>query len=216
MMESKTRIEDTQPIKRASRLLEEADQAMKAGDVHRAHELSLQATEAAPGYAQAWAMRTELAPSVEEKIACMNRLNELQPSQRDNHHSHFHFLKELFERDPYLAYLEETRELYHVINKDLMVLRIPKRRSITSPYPPETASALRSAYRWLSLALFGLLLAGIPTVIFAPLAARAALNVADSMDPQAGRVHSTMVELAAIVLFAIGCFFTVLFLLHLT
>lgn len=208
--------EETQPIKRASHFLEQAEQAIKDGNNRLAYELSLQATEAAPGYAAAWAMRSELAPSLAEKVACMNRLNELQPDHRGNHNRIFYFLNELFDRDPFLAYLDETNDLYHVINKDLMVLRIPKARAATELYPPQESSPLRAAYRWLSLALFGLLFAGIPTLIFAPFAAHSALNVADSPGPQAGRVHSIMVEVAAIILFAIGCFFTVLFLLHLT
>lgn len=214
-MESKTNLADTQPMHKASHLLQEAERAVKEGDQRLAYELSLQATEAAPGYARAWAMRTELAPSVEEKVACMNRLNELQPNQQGNHNSNFYFLKDLFERDPSLAYLEETQDLYHVINRDLLVLRIPKARTATEPYPPEEASPLRPAYRWLSLALFGLMLAGLPTLIFAPLAARAALRAAEGPGGQSGRIHGTMVQVAAIVLFAVGCFFTILFLVHL-
>src|SRR5262245_28587577 len=108
-MEYKLEIEETQPNRRAARLLEEAEQAIKDGNRIKAYELSLQATEAAPGYAQAWAMRTEFASLLEEKIACMNRLNELQPDQQGRHNSNFYFLKELFDRDPFLAYLEETK-----------------------------------------------------------------------------------------------------------
>src|SRR5262245_36014193 len=129
--------EETQPIKRAARLLEEAERANQEGNRRQAYELSLQATEVAPGYAVAWALRTEFAPSLEEKIACMNRLNELRPDQHGRHNSNFYFLKELFDRDPFLAYMDETQELYHVLNKDLMVLRIPKMRKADQPYPPE-------------------------------------------------------------------------------
>ena len=208
-------IEETQPAKRAARLLEDAEQAARAGNHRRAYELSLQATEAAPRYAPAWALRTEFAPSVEEKIACMNRLNELQPDQHGRHNSNFYFLKELLDRDPFLAYLEETNELYHALNKDMTVLRIPKRRTPVEPYPPDKPSSLASAHRWLALALFGLLMAGIPTLIFAPLAARSALNMPGSRAAQTGRVHATAVQIGALILFAIGSFFTVLLVLHL-
>ena len=214
-MQYKLEIEETQPVKRAARLLEEAERATIEGNRRKAHELSLQATEAAPGYAPAWALRTELAPSLEEKIACMNRLNELQPDQHGRHNSNFYFLKELFDRDPFLAYLEETNELYHALNKDLMVLRIPKRRTAVEIYPPERPSKLASAHRWLALALFGLMMAGIPTLIFAPLAARSALNAADSLGRRSGSVHAAAIQIGAIILFAIGSFFTVLFVLHL-
>lgn len=216
-MESRIERSETQPVERASHLLEEAQQAVKDGNDRRAYELSLQATQTAPDYAQAWALRTHLAPSLEEKIVCLNRLNELEPDHQGNHQITFHFLNEILDRDPFLSYMEETKDLYHVVNKDLMVLRIPKSRTATQPYPPEQASPLRPAYRWLALGMFGLLFAGIPTLIFASLAARSALNVSDSLgQQQASRIPCTLVEIGAILLFAVGCFFSVLFLLHLT
>lgn len=208
--------EETRPMKRAVNLLAQAEQAAMEGNQLQAYQLSLQATEAAPRYAPAWAMRAEFAPSLEEKVACQNRLHELQPEYYDFHNRSYYFLKELFERDPFLAYLNETQDLYHVVNKDMMVLRIPKKRTAVQPYPPERPSALTSAVRWLALALFGLMLAGIPTLIFAPLAARSALQAAESPDSHADQAHSLAVQAAALILFAIACFFTLLFVLHFT
>ena len=60
--------EETQPVKRVSYLLEEAEQAIRDGNRRTAYELSLQATEAAPRYAPAWVLRAGVAPSQEEKI----------------------------------------------------------------------------------------------------------------------------------------------------
>lgn len=206
--------EETQPIKRASDLLKRAEEAAREGSSLQAYELSLQATDAAPRYAPAWAMRAEFAPSLEEQVACRNRLHELQPNHQDYQNRSFYFLKELFERDPFLAYLNETKDLYHVVNKDMMVLRIPKKRTPVQPYPPGQSSPLTSAVRWLSLALFGLLLAGIPTLIFAPLAASAAVKAAAAPGSHAVRANSTAIQIGALVLFAIGSFFVVLFVLH--
>jgi hypothetical protein len=216
-MEYGTRLsEETRPIKRAASLLAQAEQAAQDGNLLQAYQLSLQATEAAPHYAPAWALRAEFAPSLEEKVACQNRLHELQPNHDDYHHRSYYFLKELFERDPALAYLNETQDLYHVVNKDMMVLRIPKKRTVVQPYPPERPTPLTSAVRWLSLALFGLLLAGVPTLIFAPLAARSALKAAESSNSHADRAHSLAVEIGAVILFGVACFFTLLFVLHIT
>jgi hypothetical protein len=206
--------EETQPVRRASYLLEQAEQAASAGHLRDAYELALQATETAPGYAEAWAMRATLASSLEEKVACMNRLNELQPEQNDRRNSAYYFLKELFDRDPFLAYLNETQELYHVVNKDMLVLRIPKKRTAMQPFPPAGPNTLSPAYRWLWLALFGLMLAGVPTLLFAPMAAQAALRVAGSHGSSQLQIQSTAVQLAAVALFGIGCFFTLLFVLH--
>ena len=215
MMEYEAQLfEETQPMKRASHLLEQAEQAASAGRLREAYELALQATETAPGYAQAWALRASFAPSLEEKIACMNRLNELQPEQNDRRNSAYYFLKELFDRDPFLAYLNETQELYHVVNKDMMVLRIPKKRTPVEPFPPAGPSTLSPAYRWLWLAFFGLMLAGVPTLLFAPMAARAALQAGGIHSSSQLQIQSTAVQLAAVALFGIGCFFTLLFVLH--
>src|SRR5215467_1477294 len=215
-MKSSLDLADTQPIKKASRLLDEAGEAVQAGNEQQAYQLSLKATEAAPGYTKAWELRAQLAPSMEEKIACMNRLNQLQPNHQDHHEASFSFLEQQLKRDPFLGYLEETTSLYHVINKDHMVLSIPKGHAPMKPYPPEKAVPLTNAYRWLGLALFGIALAGIPTLFFAPLAARSAYDAKKSLRARSDQIHAQIVQAAAVILFIVGLLFSVLFALHLT
>jgi len=196
-------------------LLEEAGQAAQAGDRLRAYELSVQATQAAPGSLEAWALRSQLATSLEEKIVCMNRLNELEPNRRGNHDATYTYLNELLNQNPFLAYLEETPELYHVVNKDYLLLSIPKGRMPAQPYPPEGLSPWRKTHRWLALALLGLLFAGIPTLLFAPLAVKSAWDVQSAQHSRAGTVRRRIIQVTAAVLFAIGIFFSILFALHL-
>ena len=120
------------------------------------------------------------------------------------------------DRKPFLAYLEETDELYWVLNADRVVLSIPKKRAPVNPSPPEgpPTTPLRPAHRWLTMSILGLLLAGVGTVVFAPLAALAAIRAHQSVRTRAEQVSSTVVLIASFGLFMIGVIFGLLFLLH--
>jgi hypothetical protein len=96
------------------------------------------------------------------------------------------------------------------------VLTIPKKRAPVNPSPLEKTEPgpLRPAYRWLTLAVVGLLLAGIGTVVFAPLAGWAAVAAQKSIVSRSDRVRSTVVLILAFFLFMIGVIFSVLLILH--
>jgi hypothetical protein len=208
--------DDQKPNQRLSELLAESESAIRGGNNQYAYELSLQATQVAPESVDAWLLRATLAASLEERVLCVNRLNELAPNFQDRYHVAFYALKELLEKNPFLAYLEETDELYRVINAERMVLSIPKRRAAVNSFPSEQAPArpLQKAYHWLTMSILGLLLAGIGTVLFAPLAALAAVRAQKSVQSEAERVNSTVVLIVASVLFMIGFLFSLLFILH--
>jgi hypothetical protein len=212
----KTYLGDTKPNQRVTDLLSESEKAIREGNSQYAYELSLQATQAAPENLDAWLMRATLAPSLEERIICVNHLNELMPDHQDKHHIAFFTIKELLDKNPFLAYLEETEDLYRVVDADHMVLAIPKKRAALSSSPSEQVNPLRAANRWLFMAIIGLMLAGIGTLLFAPLAALAALRVGPFSQSRADRVGSTIVFLLAVILFLVGALFTFLFVLHLT
>lgn len=196
-------------------LLAESEKAIRAGNSRRAYDLSLQAIQLAPQSIESWLLRATLAPTLEERITCVNRLNELAPGYQDRYNVAFFALKELLDKNPFLAYLEETDELYRVVNGD-QVLTIPKKRAPVHPSPLERTEPgpLKSAYRWLTLALVGLLLAGIGTVFFAPLAAMTAISAQKSISSRSERVRSTVVLILSFLLFMIGVIFSLLFMLH--
>jgi hypothetical protein len=205
----------TELIPRVEDILYEAQQALRKGLVHDAYALSLQATQADPENAQAWLLRAGLATSWEEKTLCVNRMNELGVRQHDSHHLAFFALKETLERDPFLAYAEETQELYRVRNAERTLLSIPKERSITTVYPPEEKTdPLTLAHRLLLFAILGLMLAGLGTLIFAPLAAWSALAGARSAHNRSLHIDSLVVLFSAAGLFMIGIFFSVLLIMH--
>jgi hypothetical protein len=195
-------------------LLVEAEKAGREGKTQYAYQLSVQATRVAPENIEAWSMRLALAPTFEERVACMNRLNELSPEYRDRYNLAFFTQKELVDRDPFLAYKQETDEIYRVINGDHLPVSIRKKRASANPFLYEPSSRLRSAYGWLTAAIAGLLLAGIGTIIFAPLAALAAVQAGQHPRSRAEWGNSMIVLLFAILLFLVGAGLLFLFVLH--
>ncbi|HLO32527.1 MAG TPA: hypothetical protein VK249_25495 [Anaerolineales bacterium] len=206
---------DTKPNQRLTDLLSESEKAIREGNSQTAYELALQATQAAPENIEAWLLRASVAPSLEERLICVNHLNELMPGYEDRHHVAFFALQELLDKNPFLAYLEETEELYHVLDADRMVLVIPKKRAAVNSSAHERPRALKAAYRLLLVAVLGLMLAGIGTLIFAPLSALAAIQAGSTLRSREDRVSSTVVLILSILLFFIGAAFTFLFVIHL-
>jgi hypothetical protein len=196
-------------------MLDEAEDAVRKGMTRDAYELCLRAIQAEPDNMEAWLLRASLADSLEEKLQCINRMHELGADRHDRYNVAFYALKELLERDPFLAYVEETDGLYRVHNAERTVLVVPKRRSVTTSHLDRGADGLSSARRWLMLAVFGLMFAGIGTLIFAPLAAWAAFGARRSLHTRSSQVDSMVMLLMAAGSFVIGIFFVILFIMHL-
>jgi hypothetical protein len=205
-------LESQQPLDGVIRNVEEA---IRNGKSQLAYERSIQATQIAPDNAEAWLLRASLAPSLEERVLCVNRLNELEPNHPDKHHVAFYTLKEMLEKDPFLGYLEESEQLYHVVGPDHRVLSIPKKRAAAAPPPHLRKDQLAAAHRWLTFAFFGLMSAGILTLVFAPLAAWSAIHAGRTDHSDAGRVRSAVVVFSSTLFFVAGLFFTFLLVLHL-
>lgn len=195
-------------------ILDHVEEAVREGNPILAYERSLRATQVAPQDANAWFLRASLAPTLEERILCVNRLNELDPGHQDRHHIAFYTLKELLEINPCLAYLEESQDLYRVLRPDRQVLSIPKKRSDAGPPLYEIKDQLAAAKRWLTLAIVGLLSAGLLTLIFAPLAAWSAIFSGRSVNSRPVKVGSAILFLSSLALFIVGLFFSLLFAMH--
>lgn len=205
---------DIEQDQRVDDLLSASERAIRVGNRQQAYELSLRATELAPSNIDAWFLRATLAPSLEERLICVNALNELGPDHHDRHHVAFYAVKELLDKEPFLAYLEETDALYRVLNKSRMVVSVPKKRAVDYTAISERSGPLKAAYRLLMMALFGLLLAGVGTLIFAPLAVLAALGAGPALRSRTERVSATVLVILSGVLFLFGFFFGYLFLIH--
>lgn len=136
----------------------------------------------------------------------------LRPGDREKN---VQIVRQLLEQDPFLLYLDETDHLYHVRTAADLALHIPKDRSIPEPYPVERPVRLRQAYHWLWLALFGLLLAGLGAMVFATLAAFAALGANFNPISRSDRIRSLVVLLLSGGLWLGGLLLAAIFLVHL-
>ena len=124
-------------------------------------------------------------------------------------------VRQLLAQDPFLLYLDETDELYHVRHGAGSALQVAKDRAIPELYPAVRPALLHQAYRWLWLALFGLLLAGLGAMLFATLAAFAALGLNLSPISPSDRVRSLVVLILSGGLWLGGLLLAVIFLVHL-
>jgi len=124
-------------------------------------------------------------------------------------------LKRRLDYDPFLRYLEENETLYRVLTGEGRVVTVPKDRAIAAPFPPPEPTPLQPVYRWLGYGLLGLPLAGLPTVIFALIAATLAQQIRRRSLDRAGRRRLTLALVSAAILWLMGVALSFLFLLHL-
>jgi hypothetical protein len=195
-------------------VLQECERMIREGNRRNAYELSLKATESAPQNVQAWWLRATLAPSLDDRVMSVNRVNELDPDYQDRHHLSFFTVREALDRDPFLAYYGETDDLYRAVNAQQVVMSIPKQRVPAENFLLKQTSPLRAAYRWLVLAFLGLLVAGLGTILFAPLAALSARQARSALRSHSERVSSTVVITLSVLLLLLGLNFAFLFFIH--
>ena len=123
-------------------------------------------------------------------------------------------VQELLGKDPFLLYIEETDELYHVRHGTELDLRVRKNRSLPEPFPARRPALLQKAYRWLWMACLGLLIAGLGAMVFATLAAAAALGLNLHPISRADRIRSLVVLLLSGALWLGGLLLSAIMLLH--
>jgi hypothetical protein len=142
----------------------------------KAYRLSLELTRSFPNNADAWLLRSKTAVSTEESLYALSQVNRINPNHPAAKLYTYQALENMLERDPFLAYMDESDDLYYVRSKNYLSLVVPKDRNIPEKYPPQNPQPLASAYRYLLLAVFGMILSGLGTLLFAPLAVLAALQ----------------------------------------
>jgi hypothetical protein len=192
----------------------EAQVAAKGEDRQRAYQLSLEATRIAPENLEAWLLCAETAPSIEEAVVYLNQANSLQPQDADAKQKTYQVVQKLLEQDPFLRYLDETIDLYHVRSGKQLSLAVPKGRSVPEPYPARRPARLQRAYRWLWMAFLGLLLAGIGALVFAPLAAASAIGLYIETSSKTNRIYSLVVLMLSASLWLFGLLISVILIIH--
>jgi hypothetical protein len=88
-----------------SQLLEEAQQSAQQGERGKAYQISLKATTVAPDEPLAWYLRSQSAPSHEERLMCLSRAYALQPGRVETQAELRTAVQELLKKEPFLAYV---------------------------------------------------------------------------------------------------------------
>lgn len=183
-----------------SKLLEEVGQLTQQGEREKAYQASLQATNNAPDDPRAWYLRSQVAPSTEEKLMCLSRTYSLDPSFSDTQGELRTALQSLLQQEPFLGYVYETENMYQVRSGRDLLINIPKNRAFQTPYLKRTPGIAKPAFRWLSIALLALILGGVGAVLFAPIAAFHALRLQTSAPSRGDRVRLFIVLILAVII----------------
>jgi hypothetical protein len=198
---------------------EEAGQLERAGRLEQRQQVNRQAEEATqrkPDDAEAWLWRAATAESPEARMAYLSRALELDPDHPAARRAMYDGLQSQLQQDAFLAYLNETAELYQVETAGELTLLVPKNRAIPEPYPPPpgTVRPLATAYRLLVLATIGLLPAGLGALILAPAAAASALRIWRQPSVGAVRARARVVFCLALAVWLAAVLMVFLLVLH--
>ena len=195
-------------------LLSSARDSLQAGDRESAYLPSLEATRLEPENIETWLMRFHSAPSREEKLLCLSQVVRLTPDHPLAKRNMYTTLWAKLKTDPFLAYIEETDQLYFVRGADYQSLAVPKDRSVPQIYPPQRPRPLARAYRILGLAFLGLALAGLGTLLLAPIAIWLAFGAMSRPLKLSDRRRAWMVIMLSSLLLVLGLLLGFLFLTH--
>ena len=203
------------PVPSAVELLEGARRLLNSGDHTGAHRLSLEATRLDPKNVEAWLVRSRAAASREENLFCLSQVSRINPDYPPSRLDLYRALWSQLQHDAFLAYIDETDQVYYVRSNEYLSLAVPKDRSIPEVYPPERPAPLARANRWLAWAIIGLALAGLGTLVFAPLAFLSAVTALTGPLERPDRIRAGIVLFLAAVLAACAILLGWLFLIHL-
>lgn len=187
-----------------SKLLEEAEISAQQGEREKAYRMSLEATSVAPDEPIAWYLRSQSAPSHEERLMCLSRAYALEPGRMETQSELRMAVQELLKKEPFLAYVHETEKLYQVRSGRDLLVNIPKNRAYETPYLKRNSGPVQPAYRWLYFTLLGLLLGGVGAVLLAPIAVFQTLRIQAMPLSRSDRVRAWIIFLFAIFLWLLS------------
>jgi len=196
------------------RIISDAKAALREGKSTNAYHLALDATRIAPDNIDGWLVRAHTAASTEEILFSLSQVHRLDPDNSIAKEYTYQTLWRMLERDPYLAYIDETKDLYYVRSKEYLSLAIPKDRAPQDPFPAPQPAPLAAASRLLILSIVGLLIAGLGTLVFAPLTMIEAVNAARAPIGTQNQLRAWIIFFIAIFLFALALLFGLLFFVH--
>lgn len=183
-----------------SQLLEDAGTFAQQGKREMAYETSLKATVIAPDEPLAWYIRSQNAPSREERLMCLSHAYSLAPDHPETQKELRTAVHTLLQQEPFLAYVYETEQFYQVRSGRDLLINIPKNRTFETPFLKKAPGLARPAFRWLSLAVLALFLGGVGAVLFASIAAFQALRLQTSARSDGDRMRLLIVFILAVII----------------
>jgi hypothetical protein len=183
-----------------SQLLEEVGQLAQQGEREKAYQSSLKATSMAPDEPLAWYLRSQAAPSPEERLMCLSRAYSLDTAFPDAKKELRTAVQTLLKQEPFLAYVHETEEFYQVRSGQDLLVNIPKNRAFEKPYLQKTPGFSRPAFRWLSISLLALFLGGVGALLLAPITAFQALRLQAASPSRGDRMRLWIVFILSVII----------------
>jgi len=183
-----------------SQLLEEVGQLAQQGEREKAYQSSLKATSMAPDEPLAWYLRSQAAPSPEERLMCLSRAYSLDTAFPDAKKELRTAVQTLLKQEPFLAYVHETEAFYQVRSGRDLLVNIPKNRAFETPYLQKTPEFSRPAFRWLSISLLALFLGGVGAVLLAPITAFQALRLQAASPSRGDRMRLWIVFILSVII----------------
>lgn len=172
-------------------------------------------TRPLPQEPEIWLSRARAATTFEDTLLYLNQALLVDPYHPVAGRRMDEGLQYLLNHNAFLGYVNETEAVYQVETGGKLVLHIPKNRAVLEHYPSRPPSPLRPAFRWLGLALVGLPLAGIGTLIGLPIALVYAVRAHQQPLSRADRVRANVLIVITLSLIFLAFGLALLLILHL-
>ena len=153
--------------------------------------------------------------TLEASVTSLNQALELNPENIVARQALYETMQQLLRKDAFLAYQGETNVIYKIRTLGEFQFIHPKDRAMAELFPPQNSPPARTAINWLGWSVVGLIPAGLGTLILAPLATIAAINLLRQQAVLFDRRRAWIVIGGAIVLWLIALVFFFILILHL-
>ncbi len=148
------------------------------------------------------------------KLEALTKARLRYPDDRYIKNTIYEEVKEVTDKDPFLAYEDENEVAYRVHDHTQEVLVVPKERAIPEPFPVRRPEPIQKAYRFMLWAALGLILSGLGAIIFAPVAGWWATRAINGRTDPRDRTRAWVTFFLAVLLFLVGLLLAFLFWIH--
>jgi len=153
--------------------------------------------------------------TLEDSLTRLSQDLELDPENAAARQALYQTMQQILRKDAFLAYQNETNDHYTIRTFSKFEFIHPKDRALPDIFPRQEQPPAQKAMTWLGWSLVGLIPAGLGTLVCAPLAFLAAIQLLLQEDSPADRRRAWVVMGSAAVLWLIALLFLLILILHL-